>query len=69
VPRYHFIIRIPGEKDHEDPDGKVLLLDDDALGYAMLVIRELKQTCGQIDPGAMMVVKDDTQRVVFSIPF
>ena len=68
LPRYYFIIRI-GETDHEDADGKVLPLDDDALAYAMLVVRELKQAYGQIDSGATLIVKDDKQRVVFSIPF
>ena len=64
LPRYYFIIRI-GETDHEDFDGKVLPLDYDALAYAMLVARELKQAYGQMDSGAMVIVKDDKQRVVF----
>ncbi|MGB7098145.1 MAG: hypothetical protein WBD95_05160 [Xanthobacteraceae bacterium] len=69
MPRYFFILRVPGAPDHDDSDGTDLPRDASALDYAKRVIRELKQAEGYDDPNLTMIVKDDTQRLVVSIRF
>jgi hypothetical protein len=69
LPRYFFNARVPGEADREDSEGTVFLRDTDAFDYAYGIIRKLKQTGGYDAPGIMMIVKDHTGRVIFSVPF
>ena len=69
MPRYFFNVRIPDEADREDSAGTVYHHDIDALDYAYRVIQELKHGGDYGAPGIMMIVKDHTGRIVFSIPF
>ena len=69
MPRYFFILRVPGELDRDDPDGTDLPHDAGALDHAKRIIRELKQAEGYDDPNLTMIVKDDMQRTIVSIRF
>jgi hypothetical protein len=69
LPRYFFHVRVPGEADHEDPEGTVFVRDSDALDYANRIMGKLKNAGGYAAPGIMMIVKDHTKRIVFSLPF
>jgi hypothetical protein len=66
--RYFFVIQWP-DNQHDDPTGTTFSSDSAAGNYAMRVIRELKFGGGYDDPGLTMVVKDDSGRIVFSVPF
>ncbi len=65
VPQYFFTIR--GVED--DPDGTYLPDVAAALSYAEYTIRELRKKSRYHDPALMMIVKDQTQRAVLSLPF
>jgi hypothetical protein len=69
VSRYFFTVRW---SDHDDDDQHETELPDDAaaIGYADRIIRELKEGGGLDDLGLMMmVVKDEMQITVLSLPF
>jgi hypothetical protein len=68
VPRYFFTIR--GENViEEDPHGTILPDTDTALSYAERKIKELRGEGGYDDPLLILVVKDDSNRTVLSLPF
>jgi hypothetical protein len=65
--RYFFVIRWPDRND-DDGEGTLFLSRSAARAYAERIIRELKEAGGYDDPG-LMIVKDDTGKVIHSIPF
>ncbi len=68
MPRYFFAIRgTAGEKD--DPHGTILPNDAAALSYAERTIAELQKEEGYGDPGMIMIVRNHTRQMVWSIPF
>ena len=71
MPKYFFIVEGSGHADGrgDDPDGTVFPTDAAALGYAQRIIRELRDAGAYRDPGLMTVVKSETGRTVFAIPF
>jgi hypothetical protein len=68
MPRYYFVLRWP-DQEGQDKVGTVLASDDDTLGHAKRVIRELKEDGGYDGPNLMMIVKDESGTVLRSIPF
>ena len=67
MPRYFFAIRgTDGEKD--DPHGTILPNDAEALSYAERIIAELPKKEGYDDPG-MIIVRNRTHQMVWSVPF
>lgn len=66
--RYFFVIRWP-DHDDDDEEGTLFLSRSAALGYAQRIVRELKEAGGYDEPGLMMIVTDDTGKVIYSIPF
>ena len=68
VRRYFFAVRWC---DHEEDDPNGTLLSDNAaaLNYADRLIRELKEEGGYNDPNPMVIVRDETKKVVLSLPF
>jgi hypothetical protein len=68
VQRYFFGVRW---SDHEDDDPNGTLLSDNAaaLNYADRLIREMKGGGRCCDPNLMVIVRDETKKVVLSIPF
>jgi hypothetical protein len=68
MPRYFFTIRgTAGEKD--DPHGTILPNDAAALSYAECTIAELQKEEGYGDPGLIMIVRNHTHQIIWSIPF
>ncbi len=68
MPRYFFTIR--GESVIEDdPHGMILPNTAAALSYAKRRIKELRGESGYDDPLLILVVKDDSNRTVLSLPF
>jgi hypothetical protein len=66
MPRYFFIVQTP-DQQIEDDKGTVLPNDGAALVCALKIIKRLANEQGH--DGWSMIVKDDTGRVVSSIPF
>jgi hypothetical protein len=68
MPRYFFNIHWP-DKEHADVEGIVLAADSDALDYARQIIRELRSAGDYESTALFMVVTDDANRTLYSIPF
>jgi hypothetical protein len=68
VPRYFFTIRETGRKG-DDPHGTILPDDAAALSYAEHTILELQKEGGYDDPAMTMIVRNDADQMVWSIPF
>ena len=70
VPRYFFNIQVSDGELEDDPHGTDLPDVAAALSYAERTIRELKVEIGFDDPSKlMMIVVDDADQVVLSLPF
>ena len=69
VPRYFFAIRWPDGKTQDDPNGAFLPNEAAALSYAERTIENLRKENGYDDPGLMMLVRNERQQTVLSIPF
>jgi hypothetical protein len=69
VPRYFFAIRWPDGRKQDDPDGTFLPNEAAALSYAERTIESLRNENGYDDPGLMMLVRNERQQIVLSIPF
>ena len=63
VPRYFFAIRWPDGRKQDDPDGTFLPNEAAALSYAERAIESFD------DPRLMMLVRNERQQIVLSIPF
>ncbi len=68
MPRYFFMIRRENAIE-DDPHGTILPDAPAALSYAERTIRELRAEGGHDDPLLIMLVKDDSNRTVLSLPF
>ena len=68
MPRYFFAIRWPGGRK-DDLDGTFLPNEAAALSYAERTIESLRKEKGYDDPGLMMLVRNERQQIVLSIPF
>ncbi len=68
MPQYFFTIR-GRDRVEDDPDGTYLPDVAAALSYAEYTIRELRKKSHYNDPALMMIVKDQAQRAVLSLPF
>ena len=67
MPRYIFAIRAG---DVDAPERSAELNDDAAaLAYACEIVRELMQGLTHADRSSLVKVRDETRRMVFSIPF
>jgi hypothetical protein len=66
MPRYYFIVQTP-EQQIEDDGGAILPNDGAAMVRALKIGKELANEEGRV--GWSMIVKDDTGRIVSSIPF
>ena len=68
MPQYFFSIRA-GDKDA--PAERAAVLNDDAaaLADACEIVRELLQGVGRSDRSSLVKVRDETRRMVLSIPF
>ena len=67
MPRYVFAIRAG---DRDAPERAAELNDDAAaFAYACEMVRELMQGLTHADRSSLVKVRDETRRMVFSIPF
>jgi hypothetical protein len=69
VPRYFFAIRWLDGKTQDDPNGASLPNEEAALSYAERTIESLRKENGYDDPGLIMLVRNEKQQTVLSIPF
>jgi len=69
VPRFFFIIRWSDRKIEDDPHGVDLPNIAEALSYAERTIRELQIEGEYYNEEPMIIVKDETQQTVLSLPF
>jgi hypothetical protein len=69
VQRYFFTIREWDRVEDNDPDGTYLQDVAAALSYAEGKIRKLRKERGYNDLALMMVVTDEAQQAVLSLPF
>ncbi len=68
MPRYFFTIR-GRDRIRTDPEGTDLPNVAAALSHAEHTIRALRGENGYNDLALMMIVKDETQQTVLSLPF
>jgi hypothetical protein len=68
MPRYFFTIR-GRDRVEDDPDGTYLPDVVAALAYAEYTIRELRKKSSYNNPALIMIVKDQAQQTVLSLPF
>jgi len=68
MPQYFFTIHRE-DRVEDDPDGTYLPDDTAALSHAEHAIQELRKKSGYNDPALMMIVTDQSQRTVLSLPF
>jgi hypothetical protein len=68
VPRYFFAIRGTA-KEEDDPQGTILPNDAAALSYAERTITQYQKEDVHHDPGMIMIVRNDSNQIVWSIPF
>ena len=66
--RYYFDLE-GGDRPFLDPDGAVLAGLDAARAYAERIVRELRASGGYDDPRLVMLVKNEDEITVLSIPF
>jgi hypothetical protein len=69
VPRYFFAVRWPDGRTQDDPNGAVLPNEATALSRAERTIDSLRKEIGYDDPALMMVVRNEKQQTVWSLPF
>jgi hypothetical protein len=67
MPRYFFVVQYP-DGTLADADGTDLPTDSAALELAQRIIRDLKNGGDHDEPGLTLIVKDETERIVFSLP-
>jgi hypothetical protein len=68
MPQYFFDVRSIEWGDYCDPDGITLADEKAAITYAERMIRELKADEGYDAPDLRMLVKDESQRTVVTLP-
>jgi hypothetical protein len=68
MPEYFFAVRCPDGKHQRE---RAATLNDRAaaLEYACCMAQELRVSGGHDDPGLIVTVRDEMQRIVLSIPF
>jgi hypothetical protein len=69
MPRYFFAIQAFDREVTDDPSGIVLPDVSAALSHAECIISKLRAQSGYDDAGSMMLVKDETQRLILYLPF
>jgi len=69
VPRFFFTIQGPNNLFEDDPHGAVLPDTAAARSFAERTIKELRNESGFDDQLLMMIVKDDSNRTILSLPF
>jgi hypothetical protein len=69
VPLYFFAIRWPDGRTQNDPNGAFLPNEAAALSRAERTIESLRKENGYDDPALMMLVRNEKQQIVWSIPF
>lgn len=69
MPRYFFIIQGENVVIEDDPHGTILPDTPAALSYAERTIRDLRGEGGYNDPLLIMIVKDESNHRVLSLPF
>ena len=68
MPRYFFAIRWPDGRKQE-LTAAFLPNEAAALSYAERTVESLRKENGYDDPGLMMLVRNERQQIVLSIPF
>ena len=69
MPRYFFIIQGKNVVIEDDPQGTILPDTPAALSYAERTIRELRGEGSYDDRLLIMIVKDESNQTVLSLPF
>jgi hypothetical protein len=69
VSQYFFIVRRANQKDKVDPRAVVLPSDAAALRYAERTIAELRKEKGSFDSMGFVIVKNEKDEVILSVPF
>jgi hypothetical protein len=68
MPRYFFTIHGPAQVE-DDPVGTYLPDVATARSHGEYTIRELRKKSGYNDPALMMIIKDEAQQTILSLPF
>jgi hypothetical protein len=69
VSQYFFIVKRADQKYEADPRAVVLPNDAAALRYAERTIAELRREKGYFDSMGFVIVKNEKDEVILSVPF
>jgi hypothetical protein len=69
MPCYYFAIRWPDGRSQNVPNGACLPNEAPALTCAERTIESLRKKNNYNDPGLMMLVRNEKQQTVLSLPF
>jgi hypothetical protein len=69
VSQYYFIVRRADQKDKVDPRAVTLPNDAAALRHAECTIAELRKEKGYFDSMGSVIVKNEKDEVILSVPF
>ena len=67
--QYFFIVTRPDQNDEVDPRAVILPDDTAALRYAERTIAEFQKQKGYFDSVGFVIVKNDKDEVILSVPF
>lgn len=69
VPRYFFVVQRLGHQEESDPSAMILPNDAEALRHAERTIAELQKEKGYHDPTGFVIVRNDKNETILSVPF
>ena len=69
VPQYFFVVQRGDQKEENDPHSMVLPNNAAALRYAERTIAEQKKEKGYSDPSGFVIVRDEKNETILSVPF
>jgi hypothetical protein len=69
VPRYLFVVQLGDQQREPDPAAMILSNDAEALRYAERTIAELQKEKGYRDPAGFIIVKNEENETILSVPF
>ena len=69
MPQYFFVVQPEDQNEEVDPRTVILPNDAAALRYAERTISELQKEKGYIDSTGFVIVKNEKNEVILSVPF
>jgi hypothetical protein len=69
VSQYFFVVHSADRKEEGDRRAMILPGDAAALGYAVRIIAEFQEKKGRLDTTGFVIVRNEKNEVILSVPF